>query len=515
MPLKHLLRRLVRFPAFTSIAVLTLAIGIGANSAIFSVVNGILIKPLQYPGSDALVAVNHSAPGVNIKNAGTAPFLYFTYREQGKSFTDIGIWRGHSDSVTGLGDPEEIPIVDVTDGILPMLGVKPLLGRLFTRADDTPGSPETMILSYGYWQTRFGGDPAAIGRRVLLDGRAREVIGVLPQSFRFLDRTASAFSPMRLDRAKTFLGNFSYYGLARLAPGVTLEQATAEMTRLIPVAIDTVPPFPGFSLTLFKDARLTAVPQPLKEDLVGDIGRVLWVLMGTIGIVLLIACANVANLLLVRTDGRRQELAIRAALGAGWGRIARELMTESLALGVLGGAAGLALAYGGLRVLTEIAPANLPRATEITIDGSVLLFTFAISALAGALFGLFPVVKYAGPHLNEALRAGGRTLSQSKERHRARNTLVVAQVALALVLLVGSGLMIRTFQALKHVQPGFTSLQVTATPGFSPKIPAAQTYPVPVPQPISTLAAARRVYETQSRYYTRERADLPRLSLRV
>ncbi len=320
MPFKHLARRLVRFPAFTSIAVLTLAIGIGANSAIFSVVNGILIKPLQYPGSDALVAVNHSAPGVNIQQAGTAPFLYFTYREQGKSFSDIGLWRGDSDTVTGLGEPEEIRTLDVTEGTLPILGVKPLLGRLFSKADDAPGSPETMILSYGYWQARFGGDSSAIGRRVLLDGRPREVIGVLPRSFRFLDRDAAAFVPMHLDRSKVFLGNFSYYGIARLAPGVTLEQASAEMTRLIPVAIDSFPPFPGFSLQLFKDARLTAAPQTLKQDIVGDIGRVLWILMGTIGIVLLIACANVANLLLVRTDGRQQELAIRAALGAGWER---------------------------------------------------------------------------------------------------------------------------------------------------------------------------------------------------
>jgi putative ABC transport system permease protein len=457
MPLKHLVRRLVRFPAFTSIAVLTLAIGIGANTAIFSVVNGILIKPLQYPESDRLVAINHSAPGVNIQNAGAAPFLYFTYLDHARSFSGIGLWRGDNDTITGLGDPEEIRTVDLNEGVLPALGVKPLLGRLFSKEDDAPGSAETMILSHGYWQRRFGGDPSVIGRRVMLDGRPREVIGVLPASFRFLNREASAFVPMHFDRAKVFLGSFSYQGIARLAPGVTVEQATAEMTRLIPVAIDSFPPFPGFSLQLFKDARLTATPQTLKQDIVGDIGRVLWILMGTIGMVLLIACANVANLLLVRTDGRQQELAIRAALGAGWGRIAHELMTESLALGALGGVAGLALAYGGLKVLTAIAPANLPRLQDITIDAPVLLFTFVISLLAGALFGIFPVVKYAGPHLNNALRAGGRTLSQSRERHRARNTLVVAQVALALVLLVGSGLMIRTFQAMKRVQPGFAS----------------------------------------------------------
>jgi putative ABC transport system permease protein len=456
MHLKHALRRLVKAPTFTAIAVFTLAIGIGANSAIFSVVNGILIKPLPYVHPEDLVAVNHLALGVNLPDAGAAPFLYFIYREQSKSFQDIGLWRGDTDSVTGIAEPEEIPTIDVTDGVLPMLGVKPLLGRSFTRADDAPGGTATMILSYGYWRSRFGGDTSAIGRRITVNGTPREIIGVLPESFRFLDRDASAFMPLRLDRNKTYLGNFSFRAVARLAPGVTIERASTDVARLIPVAIAAFPAFPGFSAKLFEDARLAPSLKPLKQELVGDIGRVLWVLMGTIGLVLLIACANVANLLLVRTDSRQQELAIRAALGAGWGRIARELLTESLVLGLFGGVVGLALAYGGVRLLTAIAPANLPRSNEIAIDGSVLLFTFAVSLFAGALFGAIPIIKYAGPHLAIALRAGGRTLSEGRERHRARNTLVVAQVALALVLLVGSGLMIRTFQALRHVEPGFT-----------------------------------------------------------
>jgi predicted permease len=456
MQLKHVLRRLAQFRVFTTVAVLTLAIGIGANSAIFAVVYGILLKPLAYAHPDGLVAVDHTAPGVNIQSAGSAPFLYFTYREQSKSFENIGMWQANTGSVTGVAEPEEIRVTDVTDGVLPILGVAPVLGRLFTRGDDAAGAPETMILMHGYWKFRFGGDPSAIGRHVMLNGRPREVIGVLPEGFRFMDRDVAAFVPMQLDRSKTFLGNFSYHSVARLAPGVALDRASADIARLISVAINSFPSFPGFTAKTFEDVHLAPVLRPLKQDLVGDIGRVLWILMGTIGMVLLIACANVANLLLVRTDGRQQELAIRAALGAGWGRIARELMVESLALGALGGVAGLGLAYGGLRVLKAIAPANLPRTGEITIDAPVLLFTLAISIVAGALFGIFPVSKYAGPQLNSALRAGGRTLSGSKERHRARNTLVVAQVALALVLLICSGLMIRTFQALKHVPPGFT-----------------------------------------------------------
>ncbi len=456
MLIKHALRRLLKAPAFTAIAVLTLAVGIGANGAIFSVVNGILLKPLRYVHPEALVAVDHSAPGVNMNRAGAAPFLYFTYREQAKTFQDVGLWRSDTDSVTGVGDPEEIRTVDVTDGVLPILGVKPLRGRLFTRADDAPGGAATMILSYGYWRSRFGADPSTIGRRVLVNGKPREVIGVLPETFRFLDRDAAAFMPLQLDRNKVVLGNFSYQALARLAPGVTLDRATADLTRLIPVAIRSFPPFPGFNAKMFFDARLGPALKPLKQDLVGDVGRVLWVLAGTIGLVLLIACANVANLMLVRTSGREQELAVRAALGAGWGRIARELLTESFVLSLIGGIAGLALAYSGVRLLAAFAPADLPRLGEITIDGSVLLFTLVISLLAGALFSVIPVAKYAGPRLGAALRAGGRTLSDGKERHRARNMLVVTQVALALVLLVGSGLMIRTFRALRQVEPGFT-----------------------------------------------------------
>jgi predicted permease len=455
MLIRHALRRLAKAPAFTAIAVLTLALGIGANGAIFSVVNGILLKPLRYVRPEELVEVDHAAPGVNMTSAGAAPFLYFTYRERSKTFRDVGLWRPDTDSVTGVGEPEEIRTVDVTDGMLPILGVRPLLGRLFTRADDAPGGPETMILSNGYWRSRFGADPKTIGRRVTVDGRAREVIGVLPATFRFLDRDAAALMPLRLDRSKVHLGNFSYQAVARLASGVTLEQAAADAGRLIPVAIGSFPPFPGYSAKMFADARLRPALKPLKQSLVGEVGSVLWVLMGTIGLVLLIACANVANLLLVRTSGRQHELAVRAALGAGWGRIARELMVESLVLGLLGGALGLGLAWGGVRLLIAIAPANLPRLGEITIDGAVLLFTFVISLLAAALFGAIPVFKFAGPQLGVALRAGGRTLSDGKERNRARNTLVVAQVALALVLLVASGLMIRTFRALRHVEPGF------------------------------------------------------------
>jgi predicted permease len=441
---------------FTLTTVLTLALGIGANAAIFSVLQGILLKPLPYADPDRLIAANHAAPGVDVPKAGIAPFLYFTYREQSKTLDDIGMYNSDDVSVTGLSEPEQVRALNVTQSVLPILGVRPALGRLFSLQDDTPGSPRTALISYGYWQRRFGANPSVVGRRIQVNGNAVEIVGVLPAGFRFLERSVDLFRPLQWDRSKTFLGNFSFDGVARLKPGVTMSSVNADLSRLIPVAIDAWPPFPGGNKAMFHEARLTTTLLPLKQELVGDIGNALWVLMGTIGVVLIIACANVANLLLVRTEGRQQELAIRLALGAGWQQIAGALLLESVTLAALGGAAGLGLAYGAIRLLVAIAPANLPRLNEITVDGPVMLFTAAVSLVAAVLFGAAPAWKYAGPHVAQTLRAGGRSLSQSRERHRARSVLVVVQVGLALLLLIGSGLMIRTFQAMRNVQPGFT-----------------------------------------------------------
>jgi putative ABC transport system permease protein len=456
MGFQHVLRRLRQSPMFTLTTVLTLALGIGANAAIFSVLQGILLKPLPYADPERLIAVNHTAPGVDIPKAGIAPFLYFTYREQSRTLQDIGMYTSDSVSVTGLAEPEQVPAIDVTDAVLPLLGVQPALGRLFSRQDDTPGSALTAVIAYGYWQRRFGANPAAVGRRIMMDGKAVEIVGVLPAGFRFLDRNADLFRPLQYDRGKTFLGNFSYDALARLKPGSGIAGVNADLARLIPVAIDSFPPFPGGNKAMFQEARLFPTLLPLKQEMLGDVGKTLWVLMGTIGAVLIIACANVANLLLVRTEGRQHELAIRLALGAGWRQIAGALILESVTLAALGGAAGLGLAYGAIKLLLAIAPANLPRLNAITVDGTVLLFTAAVSLAAAVLFGAAPVWKYAGPHVAQVLRTGGRSLSQSRERHRTRSVLVVVQVGLALLLLIGSGLMIRTFQAMRNVRPGFT-----------------------------------------------------------
>ncbi len=441
---------------FTSVALLTLALGIGANTAIFSVVEGVLLKPLPYPHPDRLIGLDLTAPGIGIKDLTLSPSVYFTFRDENRSFEDLGAYTGDSVSITGIAEPEQVKALDVTDGVIPVLGVRPLLGRSFSRRDDLAGSPDTVVLSYAYWQRRFSGDRSVLGRRLVINGEAHEVIGVMPQNFRFLDLDPAVIIPFQFDRQKTHLGNFSFPGVARLKPGVTVAQANADAARMLPIVNRTFSPPEGISVKLFESARIAPVFRLLKQDLVGDIGKMLWVLMGTIGIVLLIACANVANLLLVRAESRHLELLVRSALGASRLRLALDLLAESVTLGVLGGLLGLTLAYAALRVLIAIAPAGIPRLNEIGIDAPVLLFALGVSLATGLLFGLVPVLKHAGSALGTGLREGGRTLSQSRERHRARSALVIVQVALALVLLISAGLMIRTFVALNHVQPGFT-----------------------------------------------------------
>jgi len=477
--LRQALRRLGRAPMFTAITLLTLAIGVGANTVIFSVIEGVLLKPLPYPHADQLIGVWHTAPGINIKDLNMAPSIYFIDREQSTTLQDIGVYDGDAVNITGTGQPEHLRGLDVTDGTLPLLGVTPALGRLFTRKDDTAGSPETILISYAYWQQKFGGASSVIGSSINVDGRTRQIIGVLPRNFHFLDMPDAAIvMPFQWDRSKVKLGNFSQRALARLKPGVTMQQASADMARLLPITFRSFPAPEGFSVALFQKANISPNLRPLKKDVVGDIDKVLWVLMGSIAMVLLVACANVANLLLVRVEGRRQELAIRAALGAPWKRTAAELLFESLLIGLSGSLIGLGLAYAALRALVAAAPTGLPRIHEIGIDLNVLLFTLGLALFTSLLIGAIPVFKYAGVKATTGLREGGRALSQSRERHRARKALVIVQVALALVLLICSGLMIRTFQALMHVDTGFTSPDTLQT--FRFYIPETQ---IPDTQP--------------------------------
>jgi predicted permease len=455
------LRTLRLNPLFTVVALLTLAIGIGANTAVFSVVNAVLLKPLPYPKAEELVGVWQNAPGAagltNVSDGlRLSASMYFTYAEQNRTFQALGVWNPGTASVTGLAEPEQVRTVGVSDGTLQALGVQPALGRWLGPADQIPGAPETVMLGYGYWQRRFGGDRSVIGRGIRVASRPREIVGVMPQGFRFVNEDAELILPLAFDRSKLILAGFGYQGVARLKPGVTIAEANADLARMVPIWMNSWTNGHGTNPRFYETWRIAPALRPLKQEVVGNIGSVLWVVMGTIGIVMLMVCANVANLLLVRAEARQQELAIRAALGAGWGRIVHELLLESVLLGLLGGALGVGLAYEGLRLLVVIGPANLPRLNEISLDVRALAFSLFLSLLSGLLFGLIPALKYAGPRISVALRSAGRNSSASRERHRTRNVLVVAQVAMALVLLVSAGLMIRTFQALRTVEPGFT-----------------------------------------------------------
>jgi predicted permease len=368
--IRYSLRGLWKKPAFTSITVITIGLGIAATTAIFGVVNGILIKPLAYPEPESLVAVWHSGviQGRVFEKMNLSALMYFAYREANQTSQNFGIFSGGFASVTGLVDPEQLPIESVTYEILPTLGVTPFLGRGFFIDDDSPGRPQTVILSYAYWQRRFGGDNSAIGRMLTVDSRPREIIGVLPPDFQFLNNVPQIILPLQLDRAQANNDAFNYLGIARLKPKVTLAQANADVARMLPIWAASF----GGSRNMLESTKMAPALRPLKQDVVGDIAKSLWVVMGTVAIVLLIACANVANLSLVRTGARHQELAVRAALGAGWGRIARELLIDSLILALAGGALGLGLAYAGLRLLVRIGSSNLPRLTEISVDPLVL-----------------------------------------------------------------------------------------------------------------------------------------------
>jgi predicted permease len=454
--LRYAIRRLWRTPSFTAASVLTIALGIGAAAAIFSAVDGVLLKPLPYPQSDRLVALLHTAPGIGIKELNMAPSLYFTYSDESRVLEDASLWTGDAWTVTGLAEPEQVRGLSVSHEFLQALGATPALGRAFKAADDIPESERVVILSDSFWKSRLGGDRSILGRQLQLDGNGYTVVGVLPPSFRFMDRQISMIAPLRFHRSEVLLIQFCCQGIARLKPGATLADADADVARMLPMAEAKFPMNPAFSYTAFRDLRIAPRLQPLKDVQVGGVRSVLWVLMGTVGILLAIACANVANLMLVRTDGRRQELATRAALGAGRWRIARELLLESTLLGCAGGALGIAIAAAAIRCFTVFVTTLLPRMEEISIDSTVLVFTAGISLGTGFVFGLVSVYRYVRPESWKELRNGGRTLTGNRARRRARALLVSAQVALALVLLVGSGLMIRTALALHQVDPGFS-----------------------------------------------------------
>lgn len=454
--LRQTIRRLRSTPAFTFTTVLTLAIGIGATTAIFSVVNSVLLKPLPYHEPERLMALRHQMPGNGQFDLPASVPIYFTYREHNETFESVALYSYGTASIIGRGEPEEVRELRATHEFLGTLGVSALLGRTFTAADDEVGGLPVVILSYGYWQRQFGGAASALSQTLTVNGAPHEIIGVLPADFQFLREPAEILIPARPNREFAFIPSFSESGIARLKSGVTLAEASADMERMIPIMYETFPMVPGLNRQQLDESGFGPSLRSLKKDVVGDLDDVLWLLMGTIGILLLAACANIANLQLVRAEARARELALRTALGAGWTTIARSLLGESLVIGLAGGVGGLALAATGLPLLLSLAAEELPSSLSVTIDPIVLLFTLVVSVGCGLLFSAIPIIKHATPQIAILLSTAGRGYSEGRERHQARNALVIGQVALALVLLVASGLMIRSFQLLREVDPGFT-----------------------------------------------------------
>jgi len=442
LDVRHAARVFRKQPAFAAAAVLTLALGIGATTAIFSVVYGVLLKPLPFQEPERLVSLQQIAPHGAGTNHGRGTYL--TYRENQQVFEGIGAWDPTDVSITGGGNPERVQGLLVSASTLPLLRVQPILGRAFNAEDDTPGSPRRVMLTYGYWQRRFAGADNVVGQQLVIDGRQTEVIGVLPASFKFLRTRAAIVLPMPLDVNAPRGISFGFQALARMKPGVTVAQANADVARMISL----LPP-------VFARLELRPNVRPLATEVIRNVGQILWILLAAVGVVLLIACGNVANLFLVRAEGRHQELAVRTALGASRGRIARALLSESVVLAAAGGLLGVLLAQAAIGLLRTIAPAELPRVDDIDIDWMVLLFTVSVSVSSGVLCGVLAVIRFGKPSI-AALKEGGRSASDAPGRQRTRNALVVGQIALALTLLVVSGLMIRTSIAMRQVDPGFT-----------------------------------------------------------
>jgi predicted permease len=393
--LRLTLRRLGKAPGFAVTILLTLAIGIGANTAVFSVINRVLLRPLPYPDSDRLVALDLDAPGAGgLASFSTglrmSPSMYFTFFRHNQTFQSLGIWINGNSNITGVAQPEEVHTILVSDGILESLDVPAAAGRWLSHVDQDPRGTKAVMLSYGYWQLRFGTNPAVIGRTLQVDSQPYTIVGVMPRNFRIADQKFELLLPLALDPVHEVLAGFGYNGLGRLKPGVSIAQADADVARLIPVWMDSWTNGPGTDPHWYKHWLIAPHFRSLKQQVIGSVTSVLWIVMATVGLVMLIACANIANLLLVRADSRQQELSIRAALGAGRARIARELLVESVLLGLLGGLLSIAIAWAGLRLLVAFGPTNLPRLAEISLDARSLAFTFLLAVVSGLLFGAIP-----------------------------------------------------------------------------------------------------------------------------
>jgi putative ABC transport system permease protein len=447
-------RTLRRTPGFTVVAAVTLALGIGANTTIFSVVDGILLNPLPYHDSNRLVGVWHTAPGLGYDQFGISPGIYFQYVEQNDVFERMALYTTAQLNLTGDGDPERVPVAFVSRSLIDVLGIPPTQGRNFVEEEDRPDGPHAVIVSNGMWARRYGADPDLVGKSIRLNGDAYPVVGIMPEDFAFPMPETEFWLPARLDPADAPAGAFSWNSIARLKPAVQPEQAQARLVPLVSRLKDTYADEPQF-VAFLEAGQFAPIVHTYKEEVVGDLQRPLWILLGTVGFVLLIACANVANLFLVRAEARGRESAVRTALGAGRWVLARQYLSEAVLLAAAGGLLGLALARVGVSVLVRTAPANLPRIDQVGIDASVLAFTVGVTFVSALLFGMAPALKRVSPALLGSLIQSGARTSVGRERQLMRNALVVAQTALALILLIGSGLLVRSFWEIRNVSPGF------------------------------------------------------------
>jgi predicted permease len=456
----YAIRSLVRAPLFSGAVILTLTIGIGSAAAIFAVVNAVLLRPLPYENPERLVGVWNDMAPISLKHAQQTSGLYRTFKQFARTIEGIAAYQDGSLNVAdpdGRNEPARMSVAWMTASAIPLLGVRPMIGRPFSEAEDQPKASPVVVISEHLWRSRLAGEPNPIGKKLVIAGKLTEIIGVMPERLRFPNARIDLWLPLQLDPNDPFPGGFNYNAFARLKPGVTIDAARRDFATVLPRVVDVTPNLaPGVTMQMVLD-QAKPVPNvvPMRDDVIGDAGRTLWMVAATALLVLLVTCANVANLLLVRADARHRELAVRAALGAGRGRVLTHFLTESALLALASAALGLGAAVVATRLLVSAGPAEIPRLAEVSVGGGVIAFTLVVAGLVALACSAFPAIRFLRGNPLSGLRDGGRGGTAGGKRQRTRSALVVVQVAFALVVLAASGLLLRSFQRLHAVRPGF------------------------------------------------------------